>query len=185
MEPLNTQRGQAFLEVAFMIPLTVLLALGAIEVANVVDTHLVISHISREGASMTHHGLSAHAPGHDNDVLDTLVTKNETVIDLSEASRWRIFYSRIGPAGDPINPNNCTDNGAPYVVLEQNDRGGLGVSSQVGAQCSPAALPNIDSVAPGLNLHAVEVYYQYTPLTGVGSLGVNLGSDVFYERSIF
>lgn len=182
---LHSEKGQALVETAFMIPLLLLLSLGVIEFANAIDSYMVLGELTRQGASMTSRGTPADIDGPDNDVLDFIIEAAGPVIDPAEPGRWRIFYSRIGPSNDADNPNACADTGEPYIVLERSERGGLGQTSQLGALCATANLPDIGSVGAGQELYAIEVYYQYATITGFDYFGIDLASTPIYVRAVF
>jgi hypothetical protein len=178
---LSSQKGQALIEVGLLVPFLLLLTLGTIEVANLVDTHMVMGHLTREGANMSFRGMEVDEPGKDNDVLDALVASSQNIL---AGAVWRIYHSRIGSPGDPDNPNNCIGNTDTYVILEQSTRGSKSAVSQLGQVCGAAILTSLDSVAPGLSLHAVEIFYDYETITGVQQFGVSITPQL-YERSIF
>lgn len=181
----HSERGQAIIEVALMIPFLLVLTLGLIEVANAIDTYLVLSGTAREGASMTSRGTPADLPGPDNDALDMLVAAAAPVIDPAQPGRWKIIYSRVGPSNHPDNPNGCADVGDTYVVLDRVERGGQAGVSQVGALCGDAALPAIGAVTTGEPLHVVEIYYEYETITGLDHYGIDVGAFPFYDRAVF
>ncbi|TMA07626.1 MAG: pilus assembly protein, partial [Deltaproteobacteria bacterium] len=46
-------RGQAIVELTLTLPLLIVLGLGAIEFGNMINTYLVLTHLTREGANLT------------------------------------------------------------------------------------------------------------------------------------
>ena len=63
---LRSQKGQSLIELSLIAPLMIFLAYGAIEVGQVISTHLTMTHTSREGANLVSRGTTA------NDALDAI-----------------------------------------------------------------------------------------------------------------
>jgi len=193
---LPSESGQALVELGLILPLLLVLALGAIEISNIIYTYLVLTHLTREGGNMISRGTPADLGGAnygassspDYDALDAIVDSSAPVITPGNQSRWRIYYSMIGPS----NPAGClaapvtTNPACNYVVQPQISRGALAdVASVIGLSGGPPDLPNLPSVAPGRTFYAVEVFYQYAPITPLANFGVALAGAPFYERAIF
>lgn len=186
-------RGQSITELALVLPLLLLLALGAIEVANIVNTYLTITHLTREGANMTSRGIDPV------DALDAVEASGAPLINSSNSAQWKIIYSQIGP-DDPTVPTG-------YQVSSQIRRGGLAESSVVGAPgatVTSSEIPNIDSVALGQTFEMVEIFYDYAPDECGTAAAANLNCPLtplqsfterffsllilptlFYERTVF
>lgn len=175
----RSEKGQSIIEVALMIPFLLILTLGLIEIANAIDSYLVLSGMVREGASMTARSMPA------DDALDMVIAGASPMVDPVQPARWKIIYSRIGPSNHADNPNGCADIGDTYVVLDRVERGGQAGGSQVGALCGAATLSGIGAVATGEPLHVVEVYYQYETITGLDHYGIDVGAFPFYDRAVF
>ena len=192
-----------------MLPLLVLMGLGTIEVSNMINSYLLLTHMTREGANLVSRGTPADVGGQNcaapDDALDAIISSAGPVIKCNTPTEWRVIYSKIGPADptlcaaapNPGNMGNCR-----YVVQEQVVRGsgqtdssklicpGCGLQDFVCPSTNPSCpaptnLADIASVAPGLTLYAVEVFYLYQPITPVAAFGVNLQSTLFYDRAIF
>ena len=175
-----SEKGQSLVELGLSLPLLFLLVLGGIEFSNMIDAHLVLVHLTREGANMTSRGTPADVGGPNygapDDALDVIVVSSAPVVTPGNLSQWTIIHSRIGPG-----PNDDE-----YIVLEQITRGALGEPSQIGSKDETPNLPNIDNIGTGQELHAVEVYYQYDTITPVGNfLGFLVADNFFYERAVF
>lgn len=186
---LPSESGQALTEMALILPLLLVLALGAIEVSNIIHTYLVLTHLTREGGNMISRGTPASLGGAnygdssspDYDALDAIVDSSAPVITPANQSQWMIFYSKIGPTdpagclADPV----ATNPACAYVVEPPISRGSLsGVASAIGTATLPA-------VAPGATYYAVEVFYLYAPITPLANFGVAIAGGPFYERAVF
>ena len=192
---IRSQKGQSLTELGLALPILILLAFGAIEFSNLIQSYLVLSHLTREGANMTSRGNPPEVPGPGNDALDAVIAASCPMIsdglpcaEPPNPQRWTIIHSRIGPNPDGPSP--------PYVVLQQVTRGAGPVVNvqRVCPGCSsgnftcatgcvaPSNVPDLGSINPGGQLDAVEVFYLYQPVLGTF---FPLGSDPIYERAIF
>lgn len=172
----RARSGQALVELTLGLPLLLLLLLGAIEFSNMIYNHLVLTHLTREGANLTSRGT-------DPDVaLDTVISVAKPVIQIDSPDQWKVVYSQIGQ--DPAVP--CPPTPCVYRVDEQLSRGGLEQGSRIGSVGARVEIPGIDNIGPGQAFHAVEVFYDYGPsrLTSIENLLGTIG-ETFYERTIF
>jgi len=199
---IRSKRGQGLIELGLALPILLLLSLGAIEIANMIDARLVLSHLTREGANMISLGTPADQPGANNDALDAIIdsacplisdgpTGPPTSCPPSNTGQWTMIYSLVGS-----NPAAA----GSYVVLAQSVRGEGEVinARRVCPECDlsdftscegscilPTNIPNLGEIAPGGTFNVIEVFYEYQPITPVSSFGVGLGNQTFYERAIF
>ena len=87
---LRSQKGQSLIELSLIAPLMIFLAYGAIEVGQVISTHLTMTHTSREGANLVSRGTTA------NDALDAIDRGVvEYVSRSSNQANWKIIYSKV------------------------------------------------------------------------------------------
>lgn len=190
----RNKKGQSFIELVLMMPLLLLFVLGAIEVVNVVDNVFIMIHLTREAANMTSRGTAVSS------ALEAVVKSSSPVVygidfnadgepepNTGNWTRWKIVHSRVGSPADPVNPAGCTGVAESYVVLEQTEWGGLGATSEVGpgGVCSTAILPDLEVIGGGLDFNAVEVFFDYTPITPLGNFGVDFMNHRFYQRAVF
>lgn len=156
----RSQSGQGITELALILPLLLLLSLGAIEVANMINSYLTLTHMTREGANAISRGIAP--PGdaditscaNPNDALDAIVVSADPVIRCDNEPQWTIIYSEIR--------ENTPGSGDYFVQAPQITRGGLGKSSQVGAEGNAVAT-DMSGVDTGQTFHAIEVFYEYAP----------------------
>jgi hypothetical protein len=112
----------------------------------------------------------------------------------SNASRWRVIYTEIGPDTSILAPPQ------PYIVKKQRVLGTTAVEDakrvckdcplsdfvcNPGEGCIDPKLANLDNIAPGQSLYAFEVFYDYTPITPLGNFVGGTFARKLYERSIF
>jgi hypothetical protein len=201
----RSQRGQSIVELTLLLPLLIVMGLGIIETSNIINSYLVLTHMTREGANLTSRdtpadvgGLNCTAP---NDALDVIIGAAGPVIDCNDPSRWRVIYSLIGPAVPAICVITPTPLVCDYVVQEQVVRGsGKVVSSKrvcpdcglssgpclLASACpKPTTLSDVSDIAPGHTFYAVEVFYEYEPITPIAAFGVGLPTEPFYDRAVF
>ena len=183
-----SQRGQALVELSLTVPILLVLTLGAIEISNIINARLVLSHLTREGANMISFGTPADLPGANNDALDAIIDGACPIISdgppcstgVGNPGQWEIIYSKI--VENPAIP--CPPTPCDYVIDLQVTRGNLNEPSKIGAEGATANLP-LSSLDAGRTFYVVEVFYLYSPITPVANFGVNIGSTTFYEQAIF
>lgn len=197
----RSKRGQALVELTLIFPMLLTLSLGAVEMANLIYTYQVIHHVTEQGANIA---ARLEPPMTVEEVMDQVVNAACPVLSqgtsgapncpASNASKWRVIYTEMGPDTSKSDPQ-------PYIVREQRVRGsgevdgskrlcdGCGLSD---VSCDPAVgscvtpnVPNAVDIAAGQKLFAVEVFYDYTPITLLGNFVGASFADRLYERSIF
>lgn len=204
-----SNRAQALVELTLMMPLLIALGLGAAEVGNMINSYLVMTHLTREAANLTSRtpgikGSSQWATDINNG-LNAVIGAATPVINTTGTpgpNQWRIYYSMIewnpaaGPCGGGPIANGQPDN---YRIRRNNagwsanvtwEYGLLGPSSQIGADgdCASLALPEVKNLSTsGIVLHVVEVFYDYAPskLTPAQNFIATLVPGLFYRRSVF
>ena len=192
------QRGQAITELALILPLLLVMSLGAIEISNMIGTYLTLTHLTREGANLTSRDRNL-TEQKIQDALTTVINAAKPTICADGAGctintgQWYVIYSKfvydstLGPCGA-----NLSDGQPDYYHIQRQvtwDRGGFTQTSKIGnnGDCAEMAMPNIKGMASGQTFHVVEVFYNYAPSTLTpleGFLGAAL-PDIFYDKTIF
>ena len=209
---IRSKRAQALVELTLMIPMLIALGLGVVEVGNMINSYLVMTHLTREAAN-----LASRQPGtkgstqwatNINNGMTQAITATSPVIHLtgtgpSGPSQFKVYYSMVEwntalPAcgGGPIASGAAdryrirrTSAGWPSNTVNWQ-YGSLGQASQVGADgtCAYLTLPEVKNLSTqGIILHIVEVIYNYGPakLTPVQNFIGVLAPGIFYRRSVF
>ncbi|MGI0014921.1 MAG: TadE/TadG family type IV pilus assembly protein, partial [Nitrososphaera sp.] len=196
----RSQKGQSLTELALIIPLLLLLALGAIEFANMISGYKVLTHLTREGANLIARETEPF------EALNVVINSSGLLVSGGGGNpeKWRVIHVTIGPDPNlppPVSPNPDT---RPYVILRQIVVGALALGAaenekRICPMCdvdtpifecgsgscpSPPNVPNIDSLVKGQTFQAVEAFYDYDPLTPLQNF-IGLFNDKFYERGIF
>lgn len=188
------QKGQSLMELTMVLPILLILGLGVIEFSNVIDTFMVLTHLTREGANLTSRG-GARTEADITASLTAVINAASPTIRGDNSSQWHVIYSQIrydsalGACGDPLS------SGFPdyYHVFRQDTwlRGGFTQSSKIGANGACAAVSGIKAMPPGQTLHVIEVFYDYrgpnspNRLTPIESFVGSVLPSPFYTRSIF
>ena len=188
---LRCERGQALVELGLSLPLLLLLLLGGIEISNMINHYLVLTHLTREGANLTSRKTDPTT------ALNAIITGAKPTLCedglgcTTNSSQWNVIYSAVGPV-DPAGclPPSATDPDCDYVIVNQITRGSLGKSSRIGSTGDPvtsAEIPKIDDVLPGQTFQIIEVFYDYGPstLTPLEGFMKSMLPDDFYVRTIF
>ena len=177
-----SQKGQALIERALALPLLLLLVLGVVELSNMLNSYLVLTHLTREGANSTSRGTDSTI---DSD-LDAVIAAAEPVIRSDNPGQWKVIYSQIVPGDPPADPEK-------YQIRRLGTwiRGGFGKESKIGFPDSPVNWAELGvasgSISRGNSFHVVEVYYDYRPsiMTPLENFLKNSLPTTFYERAIF
>jgi len=175
----RSQGGQALVEFILILPILLLLGLGVVELANMLNAYLVLTHLTREGANAT--SRENDPAGIDTD-LDTVIAGAEPIIRGDNTGQWTVIYSQIVP----VVPGS-------YQVSRMGSwiRGGLSQVSKIGFDGNPVNWAelgvNPDSITPGQTFHVVEVYYDYRPsmVTPLENFLSVVLPTTFYERAVF
>ena len=203
-------RAQALVEITFITPMLIALGLGVVEVGNMINSYLVLTHLAREAANVTSRetgtkGSSTWATNINADLNAVIGQASPVILPSGTPPRgpnqYRIYYSMVqytGVAcgGGPI-AGGQTDN---YHIVRSNHAGwtgsvtwqygSLSQSSQIGADgdCAYLQLPQVKNLSTtGITLHVIEVFFDYGPskLTFVQNFIGALAPGTFYKRSVF
>jgi Flp pilus assembly protein TadG len=205
---IRCNRAQALVELTLMLPMLLALGLGVAEVGNMINSYLVMTHLTREAANLASRtpgikGLSQWATDIDNG-LNAVITAASPVISTTGTpgpTQWKVYYSMIewDPAGGPCGAPLAGGQPDNYRIRRSNtgwsaaltwEFGSLTSSSQIGADgdCASNTLPEIKNLSTsGIVLHVVEVFYDYAPskLTPAQNFIGALVPSIFYRRSVF
>jgi hypothetical protein len=154
------QRGTALIELAFVLPILLLLLLGTIDFGHLIQTRLVMTNVAREGASLA----SRQAPV-DPNITNLLVASGRPL--RLDGADGRVYVTRI-KAG-------LTEQDPQPTITDQITAGGLGVSSRIADAALRLGLtqPVFDHLvfdadngtADISEVTIVEIYYRYRPIT--------------------
>jgi len=133
-------------EWALTLPLLLLLFIGLLDSAQMVLLHAQLDNLTREAGNLVSRGVT---------VTEAWATMGleQAPLDLDASSQF--IFTTIGR-------RTSTDD-TPWVLSQTQLGGKHYISSKVGAVGSAATLPGITSIAPGVNLLAVESAYSFSP----------------------
>lgn len=119
----NSQRGQAIVEMALVMPLLVMLLFGIVEFGRVLNTYIVVTNLSREGARIGAVG------GTDTAIIDFIknsalksgfdtsqISISPTPTSITKRSRGSSIQVNVSYPVDIFAPVIGTIIGDPYVV---------------------------------------------------------------------
>lgn len=161
---LRNQRGQALVEAALVIPILLLLLLALIESGNGLSVKHKMAVLSREGANIASRGST---------LQETLDAVMDSGAEIKLRENGGAIVSRI-----------VVTAGAP-VVSNQLAYPGFEGDSRLGLPDSTAAPLGGIPFGEGQVLYAVEILFDYKPLTPVGEMLPTGFADEVYERAIF
>jgi len=208
---LRSQKGQSLVEMTFGIPMLIGLGFGVIEIGNMINSYLVLTHFTREATNIVARqpgvkGSTQWATSVNTD-LNAVISKASPVINPTGSGargpdQFKIYYSMVewntaaGACGGGPMANGQPDN---YRIRRSNtgwtgnvtwQYGSLSQTSNLGndGDCAYLLLPEVKNLSTqGLVLHVIEVFYDYTPskLTPVEGFIGALAPGIFYRKTVF
>jgi len=161
---LRCESGQAFVELAFVIPLVLLLVCGIIEVGRIIETTQILSSLSREGAN--------------------LASRGATMEEALNVTRSNQLASGLGTEGGAIVSELLVEDGVPRVSA-QIASVGLGLGSRVALLDSVANAYTGAGLSDGNRYYVVEMFVPHEPITPLRVIIDNLVPETLYDRSLF
>lgn len=143
-------KGSAFVELAIVLPLLVLLALGVFDFARAIHAKNMITNMSREGAN-----LASRTTTNGTDIMNAIAYTSQP---LDMTNNGAIYITEV---------QGKTDEGStlPKIISQSSWRGKTSPPSKIGSSIgSTAKNLNALNLADGETVHAVEVYYHYHSL---------------------
>jgi len=183
-------RGIATLELALILPLLLVMVFAIIDFGRLIQARLIVTNVSREGASLVSRSVSSAA-----DLANILALLEASARPLDIRGKGKIYITRIKAGTSTSSPNPSKD-----TSLSASS-GGLGYPATMGSGPTlglsnaiyqhlifrgvPQNTSDIDSV------FGVEVYYKYKPITPlpsfISTLFITPGYDgmIIGSRSVF
>jgi hypothetical protein len=172
------QSGQAAVELAMAATLLFIFLCSAIDFGRALYDMQVLSELTRQGANLASRGNGTAS-------CDTLCTAIADLLagdsGLGLSSNGKIIVTKFSQSSPAA--------GGPYSVVEQDtSSGGISATSRV----APSGSGNVDITgAPALQtgqwLYTTEIFYSFTPATGIGALtnGAVGMPSVLYDIAYF
>lgn len=166
---LEDERGAALVELAFCLPLILVLVFGLIDFSQIILDNEKMSGISRQGSDLISRGTT---------MAVTLTALNTQGASMNIGTQGMIILTEV------VNDSN----GNPEIEFQQGASTGIPVASKVGTGVgNPAIVPSNAStvLSAGQTLYITEVFYSYKPMTPIGGfLKTSLASNL-YEVAYF
>lgn len=178
---MTDNRGIAALELAIVLPILCMMLFAIIDIGMLVDSRLIITNLSREGANLLSRDLKGGT-----DLLSYL-TSSSSPLDMVNSGK--IYATTISSGQTSQSPDP--------VITSQVSTGNLSVSSGISSDAPQMGLPvamynhlvfnPTNHVADILGVSVVEVFYQYTPITPLASFapGLLVTRQVILSRAVF
>ena len=145
----DDREGAALIELAFAVPVLVVVLLGCFEA-----TRFVLLHQKLDRAATSTADLVAQANGITQAQID----------DLFDAASQMMEPYDIGANGRSVVTSVYRPDANPAAVIWQRlSNTGINIASEIGTTGAPAALPTGFTVRTGENVIIAEVFYDYTP----------------------
>jgi hypothetical protein len=169
------EKGATLLETALVLPLLLMLGLGAAEIGFLVVDYLTVSNAAREGAR------TGSAAGDYEDSV-TGIDADDLIVEAVEQVACNLEYSTLlsvtvyeaDADGDPIDPSNLLNRYSGSINC---------TSGVVGLTCAngcPWAPGERDRKLPDLDYLGVEVEFEHVGVTGI----IPLPTVTFTDRAV-
>jgi Flp pilus assembly protein TadG len=174
-------RGIATLEFAFILPILCMMIFAVVDIGWLVESRLVVTNVSREGANLASHDLKSGA-----DLL-TYLASSSSPIDLVGSGKIYVTTITAGTTAQAPDP----------VIASQISTGNLSAASGIttgaqdlglnGAIYNHLVYNPTNKVADILGVTVVEVYYHYTPMTPLASFipGLPGTGTIIASKAVF
>jgi hypothetical protein len=163
------ESGQVLVEFSLVCIVMAMFVCGMIDLGRAVFIKQVIVNLSREGSSLASRGT-------------TLAATTQAVVDSSAPLT-------LSTKGCVIVTTVTNTSGVLRIGAQQPQGGTCGsVASKIGAGAGkPAIMPPSAVVIPpsGQTAYVTEVFYQYAPVTPIGSLFSTLVPTTMYDAAYF
>ncbi len=174
--------GQAATELAFAVTVVLILMCASIDFGRALYDTQVMSELTRQGANLALRGEGTTAC----DAMCTAIADlNAGSSGLNLAGNGKIIITSLSQPS--VTAGNVGPSGGPYTIAEQEESsGGLSVTSKLGTS-GTVTLPGAPGLQSGQYLYVTEIFYSFTPLTGIGQLTDNAVGmpSVLYDIAYF
>lgn len=133
-------------EWALTLPLLLLLFIGLLDSAQMVLLHAQLDNLTREAGNLVSRGVTIP------EAWSTLALE-QAPLDLQQ--RGQFIFTTVG--------RKSSSDDTPWVLSQITLGNKTYLTSTVGTPGSAAAIPGISSIAPGVNMLAVESAYTFSP----------------------
>lgn len=167
----RAERGASMVELAFILPILVILVFGIVDLGRLIQARLVVTNVSREGGSLASRGIR------DGAALISMLQSSASPLNLKNAN-GRIWLTRIKSGTTAEDPD-------PYIQSRFTDGTLVAASSITGSQgdtpagLSPALFNHLqynstNNTSDIAEVTVVEVFYLYRPVTPLPEIMKNL-----------
>ena len=182
MTPRKSERGQTLVEMAFVLPITLMVSLGLIEVSYAVLHQHVISRITREGANLISRDVTLL------DASNALKTMSTNPVDFTDGSQLVLSVLRKGNVVGTANFDKIVlyqrysiGTLAADSILTTAGSGVFGgqpdfraFNSDTDVNLRITNVPANVDMTRGALLYVAEVFTQHAPLTPLDKFGITI-----------
>jgi|SRR5277367_717719 len=159
--------GQSATEFALAVTLLLIFVCATIDYGRSLYQTQVLSELSRQGAN-----LALRLPGTTS--CDNVCSAVNAVISGSSGLNLSANGAVIISSLSQTATSGTGPSGGPYTIAEQVQQGNLsGVSSKIGKTGASVNITGAPGLQQGQFLYVAEVFYAFTPATGIGALTNN------------
>jgi hypothetical protein len=166
-----TDKGNAMLEFAFLLPVLLLIIIILADVCILLDHQIGMIHLGREAANVLSRGAAFQ----------------ETFAAIADADG---SLQLDGPRGQVIFSRVARDNNGQPIIIAQQSVGGLNRASTVGtlppnAPNAPANVPNGRILHANTSLVVVELFSEQNHFLGNLGISPGQGTIILHSRASF
>lgn len=166
-----TERGASMIELAFLLPILIVLAFGVVDIGRLIHARLVITNVSREGGSLASRDIR------EGSALIAMLQSSAAPFDL-KTTDGRIWVTRIKSGTSTNNPEPFIESRFDGGTLNANSSITGAVGNTPGG-LSPAIHNHLqfdsqNNTSDISEVTVVEVFYLYRPITPLPKFVENL-----------
>jgi Flp pilus assembly protein TadG len=150
--------GQAAVELALAVTVLLILMCATIDFGRALNDLQILSELSRQGANLASRGSGTTS-------CDNLCTAANSVVSASSGLNLTTTGKVIITQLTQTTPTA----GGPYTIAEQASAGSLSSTSKLGSSGS-VSITGAPALQKGQTLYAAEIFYTFTPATGIGAM---------------
>jgi hypothetical protein len=158
--------GQAATELALAVTLLLIFVCASIDFGRSLYQMQVLSELSRQGADLA---LRLDGTTSCDNVCSAVAAVMTGSSGLNLSANGAVIISSLSQTAT----TGAGPSGGPYKIAEQVQQGGLSETSKLGKTGASVTITGAPGLQEGQFLYVAEIFYTFTPATGIGALTNN------------
>jgi TadE-like protein len=171
-----SSRGQAAVELAFAATVLLMFVCSAVDFGRALNDMQILSELTRQGSNLA-------SRGEGTTTCDSICSANVALLSgdsgIGLSTNGRVIITEL----DQSTPKA----GGPYTIVEQaKSATGISATSKLGSS-GTVSITGAPALQTGQSLYVTEIFYSFTPATGIGALTNNTVGfpSVLYQVAYF